>query len=273
MNLLQRAKTVKAKKSLGQNFLVSEGFISQIVDSFNSKTKHIVEIGPGLGFLTEQLLDRDYLVTAIDLDPIAKKLILPHDNLNIQILDALHFDFNSMKKPFSVAGNLPFNVGTKILMNIVGELNELSWRVSEIDEMVLMFQLEVAKRIAAKPNSKDYGPLSITVQAKSEVEFLFDVPANCFYPKPKVNAGVIRIKPQINGSLNKLNQSELNQLKRIVKQSFMTRRKKLSNCLSGVLKRSDFEALSISPDLRPENLSLTQFIQLAKYTIADLEPQ
>lgn len=266
---LDRAKKFRTKKSLGQNFLTSEETLVKIANSLDfSLTSNLLEIGCGAGFLTENLLEKGYSVTALDYDAEALKTIKPHSSLNLVHCDALQFDYESLSKPLSVVGNLPFNVGTQILIGILGEMDNPDWKVGGVQEMVLMFQYEVAERIAAGPGSKAYSPLSILVQAKSKVEFLFKVPAKYFYPIPKVDAGVIRITPMQTSKIAPLTEQERKLFKIIVKKAFTSRRKKLSNCVKEILSSAELLEAGVSPDLRPEQISVDEYIKLAKFKAA-----
>ena len=279
MSLLTEAKAFRTKKSLGQNFLVSEEHLGRIINSINSPAgKTILEIGPGIGFLTNLLLHNNAKVIALDFDDQALDKIKNHPNLHKIHADALRADFNTLdfvsdakddhsnpvsNKPSIVVGNLPFNVGTQILLRFIGEINQPEWSVQGIEEMILMFQYEVAERITAKPSCKAYNPLSLVIQAKSEVEFLFKVPAKYFCPIPKVDAGVIRIKPLKNGPLKGLSQQHLDNLQKTIRKAFSTRRKNLKNALSGLFIPEEIIASGIEPTLRAENLGLDSFVNLA----------
>ncbi len=270
-SLLQRAKAFNTKKSLGQNFLVSEEYLQKIVEAIDAKSSdNILEIGPGIGFLTEQLALSGAQIMAIDLDERAIGHISCQDKVKILKADALHFDLNSPNKPYMVVGNLPFNVGTKILLRFIGELDEADWAIKGIDKMVLMFQKEVAERLCAKPSSKAYNPLSLLVQSKSQIEYLFTVPAKCFCPIPKVTAGVVLIKPLENNLLQNLSPIERQNFKKIIKTAFSTRRKNLKNALQSLFKPEQLRSLNISPELRPENLTLEDYLKLAQSLSAGL---
>ncbi len=264
--LIQRAKAFRTKKSLGQNFLVDSDILHTIKNSLNSPIEtNIIEIGPGIGFLTEILYKDFKNLNVIDLDKYALDRLDNSNKINIIHADALHFDFNSLAKPLTVIGNLPFNVGTLILMNFLGEIDNPDWKVSNINEMVLMFQLEVAQRLTASSSSKAYNALSITAQSKADIEFLFEVPAQAFWPIPKVKAGIIRIKPKSNNILQTLSEIELKNLKKIIKMAFSTRRKNLKNSLANLFTVQDFENCHICYTERAENLDLPDYIELSKY--------
>ncbi len=264
--LIQRAKSFRTKKSLGQNFLVDSDILHTIKNSLNSPIEtNIIEIGPGIGFLTEILYKDFKNLNVIDLDKYALDRLDNSNKINIIHADALHFDFNSLVKPLTVIGNLPFNIGTLILMNFLGEIDNPDWKVSNINEMVLMFQLEVAQRLTAVSSSKAYNALSITAQSKADIEFLFEVPSHAFWPIPKVKAGIIRIKPKSNNILQTLSEIELKNLKRIIKTAFSTRRKNLKNSLANLFTVQDFENCHIAHTERAENLDLNNYIELSKY--------
>ncbi len=264
--LIQRAKAFRTKKNLGQNFLVNQDILHIIKNSLNVPIEtNILEIGPGIGFLTEILLKDFKSLNVIDLDKYALESLDNSHQINIIHADALHFDFNALAKPLAVIGNLPFNVGTLILMKFLGEIDDPAWKVDNVTEMVLMFQLEVAQRLTATASSKAYNALSIAAQAKADIEFLFEVSAQAFWPQPKVKAGVIRVKPKINNILQTLSGTELKNLKRIIKVAFSTRRKNLKNSLASLFTVQDFENCQILHTDRAENLNLSHYIQLTKY--------
>ncbi len=265
MNLKSRIGKFRAKKSLGQNFLISEEHINKIASTLNKEKSIIVEIGAGLGFLTEKLLAQGSLVYALDYDLEALSSISNHENLKKIHADILNFNLNFLEKEFFIAGNLPFNIGTKILLKIIGGFENINWEVFRVEEMILMFQLEVAQRLTAKVGSKAHNSLSLLMEAKTQCEFLFEVNSNCFYPAPKVKGGVIRIKKNINPSFAELDLTKRKLLERIIRQAFSTKRKTLRNSLKSLLKDSDFEELNILPNLRAEDLSLEQFISIAKF--------
>jgi 16S rRNA (adenine1518-N6/adenine1519-N6)-dimethyltransferase len=270
LNLLERARRFRTKKSLGQNFLVNQGILERITDvPSTTANKNLLEIGPGIGFLTELLLDKEFEISALDFDKEALDSIPAHPRLQKIHQDALQFNFDSLAKPFIVAGNLPFNVGTQILLNFIGEFDDLEMKVAGIQEMVLMFQLEVAERIAAKPGSKAFGPISMLVQSKCEVKLLFSVPKESFQPIPKVNAGVLHIVPRQESLLAALSREERIWLRKIMKAAFSTRRKQISNSLKSLIKAETFVQAGIESSLRPEQMSLEQFSKLAKLSLAN----
>lgn len=251
-----------AKKRFGQNFLHDANIIHKIVSVINPKPgQHIVEIGPGKGALTKHILP---LAKKLDVIEIDRDLILPLEKecqslgeLHIHQADALDFDFSIFSKgseKIRIIGNLPYNISTPLLFHLI-TFNTI------IDDMHFMLQKEVVNRICAKPGNKIYGRLSVMIQYHCETERLFDVPPSCFYPIPKVDSAIIRLKP--NETLP-LDQIQYKQFSAIVKKAFGHRRKTLANSLKDIISSEQWNKLGIDRTLRPEQLSVTDFIQLAK---------
>lgn len=269
--LKERAREHRARKSFGQNFLIDEKLLTRIVDAMQcsdlDKT-HVLEIGCGLGFLTDELLNRGYHVTALDIDPQALQRVIPSPRLTKHHADALTFDLASLPTPLTIMGNLPFHVANKILINITGELHERDWRYPDISEMILMFQLEVGERLAAKPSCKAYNALSILMQSKCQVDYLFDVPAQAFLPRPKIDAAVVRITPRLHPAFHALEETERKKLSQMIRTAFQARRKNLKNALKPLYPGDKLEAAfahnNLSVNLRAENLQLDDFIALLK---------
>ena len=251
--------TIKTKKSLGQNFIFDKNFlkkISSFILSDNNDT--LIEIGPGLGTLTEYLFDKKY-----------KKLILIEkdfrliDNLNkkftsrkIDILneDTLNFDFqNKSIKDSIIVGNLPFNISVDLLY----KLTKISKWPPNQKKMVLMFQKEVANRIIAKPNTKAYGKLSVVIQSRYNINKLLDVPASMFTPIPKVDGTILEFIPH-----NDFRSININSIDEVSKSAFSQRRKKIKNNMINYIEI--IEKLSIDQNLRPENLSVLDYCEVAK---------
>ncbi len=263
--LLLLAQNQKAKRELGQNFLVSSHWLNSIASSLSAETKLVVEIGPGLGFLTACLLGNELEVMAVDLDERLLAKLPRHPKLSTMYADACQLSFEEMREPFSLIGNLPFNAGTKILLNIIGDYASDFWNAREAREVVFMFQLEVAERMVAQPRSKAFGPLSMLVQAKAEVELLFEVKRKFFHPEPRVDTGVVRFRPRVHAGLAGLSKDKRDTLQKVLRQAFIHRRKKIKNNLLGVLTLEDFTSLQISPDSRAEDLSFDDYLTIAKY--------
>lgn len=241
------------KKSLGQHFLHDENICRKIVEQVDRKENlNLVEVGPGGGALTKYLLAwEDVHYKAIEVDD--EKVVY----LNAQypaIKDKLvHIDFLKSEVPFeghfSVIGNFPYNISSQILFKI------LDWE-TQVDEVIGMFQKEVALRVAAKEGSKTYGILSVLIQAFFTVEYLFDVHENCFTPPPKVKSGVIRL----NNAQNPFGIEDRKTFTRIVKASFGQRRKMLRNALKGTFKPEILEDPIFTK--RAEQLSVADFVGL-----------
>lgn len=247
---------VRAKKHLGQHFLTDQNIAGKIVDSLSFEGYHkVLEVGPGMGVLTKFLLQKEAEIYVAEIDQESIVYLKEH----YPKLEAQHFvgDFLKINIPevfgeeLAVIGNFPYNISSQILFKIIDNFQY-------IPEMSGMFQKEVAERTAAKPRTKDYGILSVLVQAYYDVEYLFTVHENVFNPPPKVKSGVIRmtrnLKPGLAGN-------EI-LFKQIVKAGFGQRRKKMSNSLKvlgipEVLKSHPFL------DIRAEELSVADFIAFA----------
>ena len=262
MRQLLNINRVLPKKSLGQNFITDNNFLLKMNDLIDSKKNHIIiEIGPGKGALTEYLSKKNFKkLFLIEKDNyLACQLKLKYEKIkNICIIndDALKFNYNifkNIKEKVIIYGNLPFNISTKLLTKWIAD-NE--WP-SFFDQMILMFQKEVADRVIANHNSKKYGRLSVLVQSRCDVKKILDAPASIFSPKPKVDGAVIQLKP-INNYCN----VNLNILETLLEQSLSSRRKKIKNTLSK--HKQSLAKLDIDENLRPENLSVSNYCDLVK---------
>ncbi len=255
---------VKAKKHLGQHFLTDSGIAQQITNALTNYQgyKYVVEIGPGMGVLTQFLKDNTNFTLYpidIDLDSITYlKKHFPTLEHNFIYGDFLAMDISLITKnsPFAVIGNFPYNISTQILFKVLDFKDQ-------IPEVVGMFQKEVAERIAAPPGSKVYGITSVLLQAFYDVEYLFTVNEDVFNPPPKVKSGVIRLK---RNNVKKLNCNE-SFFKSVVKTAFNQRRKTLRNSLRPYLTDETIELETFN--LRPEQHSVEQFISITNL----LEPK
>ncbi|SIT96030.1 16S rRNA (adenine1518-N6/adenine1519-N6)-dimethyltransferase [Epilithonimonas bovis DSM 19482] len=247
---------VRAKKHLGQHFLTDQNIAGKIVDSLSFEGYHkVLEVGPGMGVLTKFLLQKEAEIYVAEIDQESIVYLKEH----YPKLEAQHFvgDFLKINIPevfgeeLAVIGNFPYNISSQILFKIIDNFQY-------IPEMSGMFQKEVAERTAAKPRTKDYGILSVLVQAYYDVEYLFTVHENVFNPPPKVKSGVIRmtrnLKPGLTGN-------EI-LFKQIVKAGFGQRRKKMSNSLK-VLGIPEAIKSHAFLDIRAEELSVADFISFA----------
>jgi 16S rRNA (adenine1518-N6/adenine1519-N6)-dimethyltransferase len=262
MRQLLNTNRVLPKKSLGQNFIIDDNFLLKMNSHIDSSQNNIIiEIGPGKGALTEYLTKKNFKkLFLIEKDNyLACQLKLKYEKIkNIYIIndDALKFDYNifkNIKEKVILYGNLPFNISTKLLTKWIAD-NE--WP-SFFDKMILMFQKEVADRIVANHNNKKYGRLSVLVQSRCDVKKILDAPASIFSPKPKVDGAVIQLKP-INNYCN----VSFNNLETLLERSFSSRRKKIKNTLSK--HKQLLTELGIDENLRPENLSVSNYCKLAK---------
>ena len=238
------------RKRFGQNFLVDEKIINQIIFTISPKhNDNIIEIGPGKGALTFPMLEHlnSLNIIEIDRDLVALLKSKKEEKLEIYEADALYFDFAVIDTKFRVIGNLPYNISTPLLFHL------LEYRDKIID-MTFMLQKEVVDRIVASPGNKTYGRLSVLMQAFFEVESMFVVPKESFDPQPKIESAILylktREKPMVIDS---------RPLEEIVKIAFSQRRKTLKNCLKSVLNQSQ---TSIDLSQRAEMLSLESFITL-----------
>ena len=249
----------RPRKRFGQNFLHDQGVIQRIVQSIQPQAgERLVEIGPGQGALTRQVLDHIEHMDAVELDRDLIPLLAKEfgERLTIHSQDALKFDFCSLMPEggkLRVIGNLPYNISTPLLFHLMEGRHC-------IKDMHFMLQKEVVERLAAAPGSKAYGRLSIMVQYYCRVEKLFIVHPGAFHPPPKVDSAIVRLVPHQQPPVEVVSAADLSKL---VAQAFSQRRKTLRNTLKGMLEEADIIACGIDPQLRPEQLSLPQFAALA----------
>ncbi len=251
----------QAKKRFGQNFLHDMGIIDRIVSSMQLKVEdNILEIGPGLGAITKQILAITNSVDVIELDrDIIPKLKFNCDGLgDLRILqaDALKVDYSQFAQNslLRVVGNLPYNISTPLLFHLFTYLDK-------IQDMHFMLQKEVVLRMAASPGTKTYGRLSVMTQSVCDVQMLFLVPPESFTPIPKVESAIVRLKPR-----EKALQIEDRKLfALIVMEAFNQRRKTLRNVWKKRIDAEVLESLGINPTLRPEMVSLQEFVLVTNY--------
>ncbi|PKP09142.1 MAG: 16S rRNA (adenine(1518)-N(6)/adenine(1519)-N(6))-dimethyltransferase [Bacteroidetes bacterium HGW-Bacteroidetes-4] len=247
--------SVRAKKHLGQHFLKDQQIAKKIAESLTSNVPDtVLEIGPGMGVLTQFLLQNQRFETSVvEIDTESVIYLQKHfPQLEGRIItgDFLKMNLaNLFDKPFAIIGNFPYNISSQILFKIIEHRDK-------VPEMVGMFQKEVAERVASKHGNKTYGILSVLLQAFYTIEYLFTVHENVFDPPPKVKSGVIRITR--NSTTNLPCNEAL--FFRIVKTGFNQRRKTLSNSLKSIL-------LNLKPEdeifrKRPEQLNVQEFIEL-----------
>lgn len=251
----------QAKKRFGQNFLHNDHVINQIVDVINPiNGDNLVEIGPGLGALTEPVSERVEHLSVVELDRDLAHRLRHHPflapKLTIHEQDALKFDFSSLvkpDKPLRVFGNLPYNISTPLIFHL------LTFKDS-IQDMHFMLQKEVVERMAAGPDSKTYGRLSIMTQYQCEVIPVMEIGPEAFQPPPKVDSAIVRLIPHKHVK-NKA--ASIEALNKVCTAAFNQRRKTIRNSFKKLLDVDQLASLNIDPSLRPENLSIDQFIALA----------
>ena len=254
---------IKPKKKLGQNFLHDKNIISSIINNVNVKDEDIIEIGPGPGILTENILKnkaRSLLVIEKDdsFEVNLKKIKNKYkDNFIYLIHDVIDFDFNKLtKKEYKIVSNLPYNISVPFILKMIKIRSVISWK-----DMILMVQKEVAERITANIGTKNYGRLSIMVNLNNDVKKLLNVKPSSFIPKPKVDSTVIKISPK-NKNLN-INEEIF---EKIVKICFSQRRKKIKNNLDQLNTNTSLllELSNIDPDIRAENINIEGFLRISK---------
>lgn len=273
MDYLQRAKFFRTKKRLGQNFLVNPDVIADIID-FAQITKDdvVLEIGPGVGFVTEQLVKHAKKVIAIELDEEAIKELEKLDCDNLQIIhnDILKTDLSDLcEEKIKVVANIPYYITSPIIAHLLGEIDDLENKNrNKIVDIILMVQEEVARRIVATENSasKQYGLLTILSQFWADCSIIRLVSRRSFYPAPKVNSALVSLKVR-KEPLLKL--SDYKHFRKTIKAAFSQRRKTLKNCLVGAGFDKEKVAhvisqMNLDENIRGEKLSIAQFGELSE---------
>jgi 16S rRNA (adenine1518-N6/adenine1519-N6)-dimethyltransferase len=250
----------RARKRFGQHFLTDPGVIDAIVRHIHpARQDVIVEIGPGQGAITDILARQAGHLHAVELDrDLAKALRLRYagnDAVTIHEADALAFDFASLGEQLRIVGNLPYNISTPLLFHL------MNFRERILD-MHFMLQKEVVERMAAGPGSKAYGRLGIMLGCHLHIESLFDVDRTAFDPPPAVTSAVVRLDPLPPGTFVIDNEAGLSTL---VATAFMQRRKTLRNSLRTLADASDFQIVGIDASLRPEQISIAGYVDLANH--------
>lgn len=245
---------LKPKRKFGQNFLTDDNIAKDIVSFLSdSKTKTIIEIGPGKGILTKYLLEISHKeIKFVEIDEeCVSYLKNKYPNIEKHLIndDFLNINLNSFKQPLSIIGNFPYNISSQILFKIYENKNI-------VNEMIGMFQYEVAERICSNYGTKKYGILSVLIQAFFEVKMMKKIKPNSFLPIPKVDSAVIKISKKTDT----INCDEI-LFKKIVKQSFGQRRKTLRNSLK-IFNITDIKKEDTIFAKRPEQLSVSDFIYL-----------
>lgn len=252
----------QARKRFGQNFLHDPGVIEQIIRAINPKPDDaIVEIGPGLGALTEEILAVNPKLQVVELDrdliPVLRTKFFNYPEFRIHEADALKFDFSQLMvdRPLRIIGNLPYNISTPLIFHLLSQ-------AGVVKDMHFMLQKEVVQRLAAVPGDNNYGRLGIMAQYFCKVQPLFQVGPGAFRPAPKVDSAIVRLVPH---ETLPHPAKDLSTLQAVVRTAFNARRKTLRKALGSLITVEQLQGLGINDGLRPENLSLADFV-----TIADL---
>lgn len=261
------------RKQFGQHWLRSDKALNQIIKAANlSKSDRVLEIGPGTGILTRQLLPAAESVVAVEIDrDLCEKLAQKMGNVEKFLLlqgDILSLDwaaqiaaFPTFQKPNKVVANIPYNITGPILEHLLGTISQPA--AEPFDLIVLLVQKEVADRLYAKPGSRAFGALSVRVQYLATCEFIYHVPAGAFYPPPKVDSAVVRLRPRMIETPAR----DPRHLESLVKIGFAEKRKMLRNNLKGIIERDRLtqllEQLEINPQARAEDLSVPQWVALS----------
>ncbi|MYM29713.1 16S rRNA (adenine(1518)-N(6)/adenine(1519)-N(6))-dimethyltransferase RsmA [Duganella sp. CY15W] len=248
-----------ARKRFGQNFLHDQHVLGSITESINPQPGDtMVEIGPGLAAMTDQLLRslKHMHVVELDRDLVARlEKAYPRDKLTVHSGDALKFDFGAIPVPegdkLRIVGNLPYNISSPLLFH-------LATFATRVQDQHFMLQKEVVERMVAEPGSKVYGRLSVMLQWRYDMSLLFVVPPEAFDPPPKVDSAIVRMIPIANPL-----PCDQAKLEAVVQKAFSQRRKVIRNCLSGMFTEEQIIAAGITPTDRPEAVGLAQYVALA----------
>ena len=260
MTISERSGPGRPRKRFGQHFLNDQMVIARIVETLHPRPGEILcEIGPGRGALSDRLatLDNELHLVEIDRDlvPLLRKRYAAHNNIRIHEQDALTLAVETIHPAERVVlvGNLPYNISTALMIHLLAQRER-------IDRMVFMVQKEVALRLTALPGGKDYGRLTVMMNRVFESQFVFDVAPAAFSPPPKVWSSVVAFKPRpvlLGPTVDEYAFSAL------VRQAFSQRRKTLRNALKGLCPESLIEQAGLDPKVRPEQVSVESFVQLA----------
>ncbi|MGN1279205.1 MAG: 16S rRNA (adenine(1518)-N(6)/adenine(1519)-N(6))-dimethyltransferase RsmA, partial [Limosilactobacillus sp.] len=267
---------IRTKKSFGQNFLTDLNVLNNIVTAAKiTKDDNVIEIGPGIGALTEQLAQTAGEVLALEIDtdliPVLNEVLAPYDNvtvLNQDVLEAnlpalIQEHFTDPTKPVKVVANLPYYITSPILMNLLA--SPVDWAA-----ICVMMQKEVAQRLTAAPGTKQYGALTLAIEYQMDAKIAFDVSRRVFVPSPNVDSAIVVLTPRKQPL--EVAPFDKQKLFGFIRGCFAHRRKSLWNNLQGVIGKQPatkdkmtavLDRLGISPQIRPERLTLDQFIALA----------
>jgi 16S rRNA (adenine1518-N6/adenine1519-N6)-dimethyltransferase len=248
-----------ARKRFGQNFLTDKHVLGNIIEAIDPRRgEAMVEIGPGLAAMTALLLkELDHMhVVELDRDLVARlEKAYPREKLTVHSADALKFDFGALPVPegqkLRIVGNLPYNISSPLLFHLA-EFADL------VEDQHFMLQKEVVERMVAEPGTKAYGRLSVMLQWRYDMSLLFIVPPTAFDPPPQVDSAIVRMVPTrrklaVDGAT----------LEAVVQKAFSQRRKVIRNCVAGMFTEAQLLEAGIDPGVRPENVSLEQYVALA----------
>lgn len=250
----------QARKRFGQNFLHDPGTIERIIRAINPKPDDaIVEIGPGLGALTEEILAVNPRLQVVELDrdliPVLRTKFFNYPEFRIHEADALKFDFSQLMvdRPLRIIGNLPYNISTPLIFHLLSQ-------AGVVQDMHFMLQKEVVQRMAAVPGDNNYGRLGIMTQYFCRVQPLFEVGPGAFRPAPKVDSAIVRLVPH---KTLPHPAKDLATLQAVVRTAFNARRKTLRKALGGMVSVEQLQSLGVNDGLRPENLELADYVAIA----------
>ncbi len=246
--------------NLSQNFLTDKVVIEKLINAIDPQIDdHMLEIGPGRGALTANLIGRVKYLSALEVDPKLSDLLrsqYSREQLGVTEGDVLKTDLSKFGEPLRIVGNLPYHISSPILFHANSYF-------PAIKDMHFMLQKEVVERMVASPATKTYGRLSIMLQYRWRMELLFDVAPICFSPKPKVWSSVVRLMPMVKRNNSVKNYTFFDQ---VVRNAFSQRRKMLRNSLRGIVPEDILVSAGIDPTLRAEDLSVDDFITLVNST-------
>lgn len=256
MKTREKYQLYKPKKFFGQNFLVDDNISKKIIRQLEiSENDFVLEIGPGQGALTKHLAYLEDKYAAVEIDSgIASELKIKFGNINIINEDFLKFDFGLFQNDIKIIGNLPYNIASEILFKLFDNRNKIKCAV-------VMVQKEFAQRLTAKPNSKEYGILSVQTQFFSEPYLLFNVPPTVFFPKPKVESSVVKLEFS-----RKDLTADARIFKELVRASFGKRRKIIRNSLKDFFEKRNlnFEMFEFDFTRRAENITIAEYVEMAE---------
>ena len=248
-----------AKKRFGQNFLTDQAIIGSLIDAISPQQNDLmVEIGPGLGALTKPLLKKIHPLHVVEIDRDIVSWMQKEyasNSITIHNIDALKFDFATLGSNIRVVGNLPYNISTPILFHLLDNLNSIC-------DMHFMLQKEVVERMVAMPSTPAYGRLSVMLQYHLAMEYLITVPPESFEPAPKVESAFVRCVPHISLPFVA---KDTALFAKIVMAAFGQRRKTIRNTLKDYLIDDDFAQLNLNTQLRAENLSVRDFVDISNF--------